>query len=336
MRTFARTIILATLPLLALFAGCATQPKPQPPMPVAAVAMPTSDTPPGTAKPLVVVDGDKQYKVDRDRPFKAGESYDVHIQNNFDMTITIKGLTTAKKPGMDDISRKYDIAGRVLIKSLDAKGKPSAFTFTVEKCLSGKDALIPAGTVIDAKSTPSGMAYTLPDGKKASREITQALLGVFAIDNTSGNEPAVVDEVDAPRHVGDSWPLKLPPAAQRPIGDGARVQVTDIHLTSTLKSLAPWSGIFAAELENLFTGTLKFEKLPFGFTAQPAPLEARQTTRFPVDSALPPLEIVRDLNANITLEGTILFIPLTANVKVVMHQELHPVIADAARQTAAK
>jgi len=306
--------------LSALLAACA----PRPASHFSALSPPqtTTDEP-----PLLVANGDKILRVERHRPLKPGDQYDIEAHSIFNAQVKMPVLLSAlitKGSRLESGEKHFDVAGRVAIVSLDPAGKPAALTFTVKTCIGPNGELLPANTIIDAKASPTGMTCTRRDGTKISREANQALLGLFNQEKSAAAAPRAKDGSDIPHKIGETWPAETPPTLTRGVGEGSKVTFRDIHAWTTLKSMTARDRIDALEVESGFKGTMYFDKLPWGFTAKPAELHATQTTLLPLDPALPPLDTSRHIDAEIQVEGSFLLIPVSADVKVKMDQKITP------------
>ena len=261
------------LGLLLLVPACATRPAVRSAADVAPPAR-NSEEP-----PLLVDDGAKILRIQRHRPLKPGDRYDIESHSVFDVEVKLPAVLVAlasRGSRLESVDKHFDVSGRVEVVSMDPPDKPSAFTFTVKTCVVTGEELLPAGTVVDAKATPTGMTYTRRDGSMLKRQVGQALLGLFDQEKGAGAPPRGKDGSDVPHKIGETWPVELPPSTTRGVGEGSKVVFTDMRAWTMLKAMKMLGGpagesgtvesqIRAVEVESGFSGVLHLNSLPLGF-----------------------------------------------------------------------
>ncbi len=188
------------------------------------------------------------YPVKINRPFKAGDAYDVHA--TFEGTDSSTATLPGKPPQKEDHKYSIDFTARCDVKEVDAFGAEEVFSLTIEKLAAGPDGKVTmdAGKIIDIKRDDKDMTVTLRGGGDLPEDVQKAIEFIYSPLNPSGITDDDVMGSPTPRKVlGEAWPINNDNAVKQ-AANSVVIDPKHISGTTTLKGVEDFNGVRAVRV----------------------------------------------------------------------------------------
>ena len=224
------------------------------------------------------------------RPLHVGDSFVTTLQarNQTRQLVTVNGVPRGDTA---PAGRSILLIANVVIRSVNAHGKPTLTEYTVQECTTGGDAprtILPAGSVVlvTAREGAEDGTITLQGGQ-LTEEQTKQLDLVMSTHIAGGTDDAIFGTT-APQAIGASWPMNAAEAAQ----DLSRmpsinIAAHQIRGGATLVGLEDTDGVPCQRIEAAMQAQgFTISGFPEGATMRSASLELRMSAAFPLDTSL--------------------------------------------------
>ena len=241
-------------------------------------------------------DKDKAYEIKFARPIKVGLKYHITTDGALVRETTLKrGAITQKQP---DDGFGVHLEGTVEVLALDQIGEEAKVSVAVDKCTritsQGETELIAKGKTLVAEGKGKDTKFSLPDGGELTKEATDALELVIALDT---NDTLTDDDLLGTREkkkVGQDWPVTAENVAKDSERVGVVVKPEDVEGSFRIDGVEKQGDVECLKL----SGNLKVKKLltkaddneddrlPEGFVVEGGSMEAKYSGLFPVDTSV--------------------------------------------------
>ncbi len=286
----------ALLTTLAFLAACGS-PSPAEPAP----AGPTSG-----AEETSAETEEGLYPIRLSRSAQVGDRYREHTVHARRMvrSVSVPGRQAEQSEDVAEV----EILARVLVRAVNTQGKPTEMDYEIERCVrrdpSGEHEVVPAGSVVRLTRMPRSegegsielVGGALSDGQHDSLDMVMST-------TVSPNTDDMVFGSEAPRRVGESWPIDGALAAQdlnkMPEFEIGRDQVTG---QTTLVAAEDVEGVPCLRLRaEMRAQGFSMTGLPEGSATERAELTATMTGDLPTDTAMGTLAEVEEMQMRLRL-----------------------------------
>jgi hypothetical protein len=186
---------------------------------------------------------DDTYRIRLQRPFKAGDTFDVSTTLKLKYSRKVIQGGVAKQDQGKDVEINCVLQGTENVTEVsDTTRQPTSFTFKIKNCTQDGKPLVPEGSTVTA-AFKDGRRTVLVDGKPPADEIQPVLMALFQTNDPKDPSSDEQMGTSEPQKVGGSWEFKTDRVAKE-LQDHEQLpfDAADLKGTGTLNEVTKVDG----------------------------------------------------------------------------------------------